>query len=75
MTIFATSAHCDGEMLWVGLADDRQLGVPLAWFPQLLEASLEDRAGVEVSPYGLHWEASDEDISVPALLSADEVAV
>ena len=68
-------AHCDGEMLWVGFADGRRLGVPLGWFPRLLEASAEERAGVEVSPFGLHWTALDEDISVPALLSADGVGV
>jgi Protein of unknown function (DUF2442) len=70
-----TEAHCDDEMLWVGLADGRRLGVPLAWFPQLLEASAEDRAGVEISPFGLHWVALDEDISVVGLLSADGVGV
>ena len=75
MTISAIEAHCDEEMLWVGLADGRRLGVPLAWFPRLLDATPEERAGVEVSPFGLHWAALDEDISVPALLSADGVGV
>jgi hypothetical protein len=30
-----------------------------------MAASLEDLARVEMSPFGLHWEALDEDISVP----------
>ena len=75
MTISATNAHRDDELVWVGLAGGCQLGVPLAWFPRLLEASPEDRAGVEVSPFGLQWAALDGDILVPALLSADGVGV
>ncbi|SEN23263.1 Protein of unknown function [Loktanella fryxellensis] len=75
MTISAIEAHCDDEMLWVALADGRRLGVPLAWFPRLLNATAEDRAGVKVSPFGLHWAALDEDISVVGLLSADGVGV
>ncbi len=47
----------------------RTLGVPLAWFPRLLSATPEARADVTLSPYGLHWEALDEDISVPALMA------
>ena len=44
-------------------------------FPRLLDASPEERAGVEVSPFRLHWAALDENISVPALLSADGIGV
>ncbi|MEM6728750.1 MAG: DUF2442 domain-containing protein, partial [Pseudomonadota bacterium] len=51
--------------------DGRILGVPLAWFPRLLSASKSELEAVEISPYGLHWEALDEDISVPALLRTD----
>ncbi len=75
MSLSATSAHCDDGMLWVGLAAGRQLGAPLAWFPPLHNASLEDQAGVDVSPFGLHWAALDGDILVPALLSADGAGV
>jgi hypothetical protein len=35
----------------------------------LLAASAEDLARVEISAFGLHWEALDEDISVPALMA------
>ncbi|KNG95196.1 DUF2442 domain-containing protein [Pseudaestuariivita atlantica] len=74
MTISATEAHCDDSTLWVTLSDGRVLGVPLVWFPRLAAASEAARAAVEVSPFGLHWEALDEDISVPALM-ADVVKV
>jgi hypothetical protein len=47
----------------------RPSGVPLAWFPRLLSASPEQRRAVEISAFGLHWEALDEDISVAGLLA------
>jgi hypothetical protein len=56
--------------MWVELADGRSLGVPLAYFPRLLRATEEQRRGFTISGggTGLHWDALDEDISVPALL-------
>ncbi len=58
------------DSLWVELTDGRQLGVPLAYFPRLLDASPEQREQFETSGggTGLHWEALDEDISVEGLL-------
>jgi hypothetical protein len=55
--------------MWVDLSDGRVLGVPLAWFPRLLDASPGDRRSVEISPYGLHWDKLDEDISIEGLLA------
>jgi len=48
--------------MWVDLTDGRTLGVPLAWFPRLLNATPAQRARVELSSTGLHWEDLDEDI-------------
>ena len=61
----------DDENLWVELMDSRQLGVPLVYFPRLLKASPEQRNRYEISGggTGLHWDALDEDISVPGLLA------
>jgi len=42
--------------------------VPLAWFPRLLNATEEQRAGYELSARGIHWDALDEDVSVDGLL-------
>jgi len=52
------------------LADGRQLGVPLAYFPHLLRATPAQREEYVISGggTGLHWDNLDEDISVPALL-------
>ncbi len=71
MTISPNYARCDDDTLWVGLSDGRTLGVPLAWFPRLMNASPEDRANVTLSPFGLHWETLDEDLSVAGLLAGE----
>ena len=59
----------DEDTLWVSLSDGRTIAAPLAWFPRLLEAAPEQRAQVELSKNGLHWELLDEDISVAGLLT------
>ena len=66
----ATHVHFDDESMWVGLADGRQLGVPLAYFPRLLRATAAQREKFVISGggTGLHWDDLDEDISVPAFL-------
>ena len=53
------------------LADARQIGTPLAYFPKLWKASPEQRSRYEMSGggTGLHWDELDEDISVPGLLA------
>ena len=53
----------------VELSDGRVLGVPLTWFPRLLQATQEQLENFELSPCGLHWEDLDEDISVTGLLA------
>ena len=62
----------DDDNLWVELADGRQVGVPLAYFPRLHQAIPEQRQKVQMSGggTGLHWEEIDEDISVAGLLAS-----
>ncbi len=69
MTLSATDLRFDEATFWVSLSDGRTLGVPLAWFPRLMAASPEARAGLTALPGGLHWEALDEDISLEGLLA------
>jgi hypothetical protein len=69
MSISATAARFDEHTMWVELSDGRTLGVPLAWFPRLLQATPAQRERVELSRVGLHWEELDEDISVAGLLA------
>ncbi len=67
----AKSIRFDSDSMWVELADGRVLGVPLAWFPRLLNASAAQRSGVRISPRGLHWDVLDEDISIAGLLAGE----
>ena len=56
--------------MWVALSDGRTLGIPLAYFPRLLNASAPQRSHYVISGggIGLHWDELDEDISVEHLL-------
>jgi len=69
MTTSPKAVRFDEDTLWVSLSDGRTIAAPLAWFPRLLNAPPEQRALVELSKGGLHWEALDEDISVAGLLA------
>jgi hypothetical protein len=69
MSISATAVRFDEHTMWVDLSDGRTLGVPLAWFPRLLDATPAERNKVELSRTGLHWEALDEDISLAGLIA------
>ena len=69
MNTSARAVRFDDDSLWVDLADGRVIAVPLAWFPRLMNATPEQRAQVELSPRGLHWENLDEDIAIDGLLT------
>ncbi|PPJ45897.1 DUF2442 domain-containing protein [Rhizobium sp. KAs_5_22] len=69
MNISATEVTFDDQTMWVALDDGRTVGVPLAWFPRLLNATPQERLAVEISPMGLHWDELDEDISIEGLLA------
>ena len=69
MSTSPKAVRFDEDTLWVSLSDGRTIAAPLAWFPRLLEAAPEQRAQVELSKGGLHWDALDEDISVAGLLA------
>ena len=45
--------------------------MPLAWFPRLMHASIEEREHWRLigNGTGIHWEDLDEDISVEGLLA------
>jgi hypothetical protein len=55
--------------MWVELSDGRTIGVPLAWFPRLLNAKRSQRESVEIGRFGLHWAEIGEDISIAGLLA------
>jgi hypothetical protein len=69
MSISPTKVRFDEHTMWVELSDARTIGVPLAWFPRLLQATQAQREQVEMSRMGLHWEELDEDVSIAGLLA------
>ena len=60
----------DEASLIVDLMDGRTISVPLAWYPRLLHASVEQRERWEKAGagYGIHWPDIDEDLSTEGLL-------
>lgn len=70
MNSLAKSISFEHSLMWVDLVDGRKLGVPLVYFPRLLNAKPEQLSRYEISGggTGLHWDELDEDISVEYLL-------
>jgi len=66
----AIELHIDEETMRLELADGRQLGVPLWYFPRLLSTTPKRRQKYIISGggTGLHWDELDEDILVENLL-------
>lgn len=61
------------DTLGVDLSDGRTISVPLAWFPRLVHATLEERNNWRLigKGQGIHWEDIDEDISIEGLLAGN----
>jgi hypothetical protein len=59
------------DTLVVELNDGRTISAPLAWYPRLLHATLDERNNWRLigKGHGIHWEDLDEDISVEGLLA------
>lgn len=60
----------DEDRLTVELMDGRTIGVPLAWYPRLANATPQQRNNWELAGagYGIHWPDIDEDLSTEGLL-------
>ena len=56
------------EALIVTLDDQRQLSVPLSWYPRLVDATSEERSHFELQGNAIYWPDLDEDIDVRGLL-------
>lgn len=69
MNISTRDVRFDENSMWVELSDGRSIGVPLAWFPRLLNATAQQRLAFEMGHNGLHWDNIDEDISIEGLLA------
>lgn len=66
----AIDVEVSDAALRIVLSDGRELTAPLAWFPRLRDATVEQRRNWEPigRGHGLHWPDVDEDISVRMLL-------
>lgn len=67
----AQSVRVTESTLHVDLSDGRTISVPLAWYPRLLHATVNERRNWRLiaGGRGIHWESIDEDISVEGLLA------
>ncbi|MBN1121832.1 MAG: DUF2442 domain-containing protein [Anaerolineae bacterium] len=57
-----------GDLLQVSLSDGRVISAPLAWYPQLEEASEETRTDYELDSNGIYWPDLDVDVSLLDIL-------
>ena len=64
------NVETNDDELSVRLMDGRTISVPLAWYPRLLHATIEQRQNWEIAGggYGIHWPDVDEDLSTEGLL-------
>ncbi|MDX2301679.1 MAG: DUF2442 domain-containing protein [Microscillaceae bacterium] len=67
--ITAVDLWFEDSKMYLRLADGRELGIPLDWFPKLRDASEEQRNHWRFigNGQGIHWEDLDEDLSVAGL--------
>ena len=57
--------HLTDTHVFAHFADERQIGCPIAWFPNLRRGSAQARTQYVIAPDGqsLHWPTLDEDLS------------
>ncbi len=74
--VFAESIRFSEDSMIVHLDDGRELSVPLAWYPRLLNGTRQEREKYELigDGEGIHWPDLDEDISVEGLLAGKRSA-
>lgn len=69
----ASEVSTTEDELIVHLVDGRTMIVPLAWYPRLLNATVEQRSEYQLLEDGeyIHWPQIDEDLTVAGLLRGD----
>jgi hypothetical protein len=60
------------EFVNLEMEDGRIGRLPLGDFPHLNYATEEERADYTLSPYGIHWESIDEDLSYDGFFTPSE---
>ena len=68
--ILATGVSFADDRLIVELSDGRQIALPLAWYPRLLDSTPEELANWRFNGRGsgIHWPDIDEDLSTEQLI-------
>ncbi len=51
------------DRIFIRTTSGEERSMPLEWFPRLNNASQAERERFELSPFGIHWPALDEDLS------------
>tara|TARA_R110002050_G_scaffold142_4_gene962 strand:+ start:552 stop:785 length:234 start_codon:yes stop_codon:yes gene_type:complete len=49
--------------IFLSTKEGKESSMPLKWFPKLENATEKQRKNYELSPFGIHWEEIDEDLS------------
>jgi hypothetical protein len=64
------------DKIFVELNDNRIIGTPISWYPNLSKGSGEQLANYELWNNGqwIHWEELDEDLSAEGFLVFDKEA-
>ena len=62
------------DKIFVELNDNRIIGTPISWYPNLSKGSEEQLANYELWNNGqwIHWEELDEDLSAEGFLVFDK---
>lgn len=58
----------DSNGVWARISDGREITIPTAWFKRLVGVPKEKLEKFELTPFGIHWEELDEDISINAFI-------
>lgn len=65
----AVDARPEDGLIVIRFASGHQVRFPVAANSRLASASEADLARIEISPFGLHWPALDEDLSFAGILA------
>ncbi len=58
----------DDNKLWVTLEDERIISTPLAWYPWLAEATIEQQHTIELLPDAIYWTQLNEGLEIEGML-------
>lgn len=53
----------DENAIFIATKEGIEKSMPLHWFPSLEKATAQQRNQYSLSPFGIHWEELDEDLS------------